>query len=134
MSLKGRLLAAALAAATVFSSAFTGTVNAAGPIAPDPSVQESSGAGASAEEPIREDEPGQEEELTQGSEQAQGSEPAQGEGSARDEEENEGTDQADGGRTSAAAGEAKEPEEEPREEENAPSDTGDSERITDFPV
>ena len=40
MSLKGRLLAAALAAATVFSSAFTGTVNAAGPMAPDPSVQE----------------------------------------------------------------------------------------------
>lgn len=121
MSLKGRLLAAALAAATVFSSAFTGTVNAAGPMAPDPSVQESSGAGTSAEEPIREDEPGQEEEPVQGSDQAQGSEPAQGEGSARDEEENEGTDQADGGRTSAAAGEAKAPEEEPREEENAPS-------------
>lgn len=121
MSLKGRLLAAALAAATVFSSAFTGTVNAAGPMAPDPSVQESSGAGASAEEPIREDELRQEEEPAQGSDQAQGSEPAQGEGSARDEEENEGTDQADGGRTSAAAGEAKAPEEEPREEENAPS-------------
>ena len=63
MSLKGRLLAAALTAVTVFSSAFAGTVNAAEPVIPDLSVQEVSAAGASAEEPAQAEETAGEESI-----------------------------------------------------------------------
>ena len=56
MSLKCRLAAAALAAVTVFSSAFTGAANAAESVNQDPPAQETTAEGLSAEETVREEE------------------------------------------------------------------------------
>ena len=69
MSIKCRLLAAALAAVTVLSSAFAGAVNAAESVIPDPYAQESTAAGQSAEETAREEGPAQGEEMKGGAEQ-----------------------------------------------------------------
>ena len=62
MSLKCRLAAAALAAVTVFSSAFTGAANAAESVNQDPPAQETTAEGLSAEEKAMEEEPMQDEE------------------------------------------------------------------------
>ena len=96
MSLKGRLLAAALTAVTVFSSAFAGTVNAAEPVIPDLTVQEVAEEGISAEEPAQ-------------AEETAGEESIQVEGSAHGEEVSEEADQNGAGGTSSAAAETEEP-------------------------
>ena len=122
MSLRSRMLAVLLAAATAFSAAFSGTANAAGPVSPDSSVQEESESGNLAEETEKEKESEQEKESDpekepeQEKESEQDKEPGQ-------EEETAGTGSSGGstgGDTSAIA-------EEPEESNHAPTSEASAE-------
>ena len=122
MSLRSRMLAVLLAAATAFSAAFSGTANAAGPVSPDSSVQEESESGNLAEETEKEKESEQEKESDpekepeQEKESEQDKEPGQ-------EEETAGTGSSGGstgGDTSAIA-------EEPEKSNHAPTSEASAE-------
>lgn len=104
MSLRSRMLAVLLAAATAFSAAFSGTANAAGPVSPDSSVQEESESGNLAEETEKEKETEQEKETELEKEFGLDIKPGQ------EEEETAGTDSG-GSAGSGASAIAEEPEE-----------------------
>ena len=111
MSLKCRLLAAMLAAVTVFSSALAGTASASETVIPDSSAQEIPAAGTSAEEAVQEE--------------------------SVQEEENEGEAQISTGSTSAPAQQEDSGAESPSEEEGhsdtVPEDVQSSETIQEEP-